>query len=211
MATPVVRAAEWVHLLPAPLQWYITPAGNHSTFTLFPWGGFVMAGAVTGAIVASSTFDQSESAVARRLAAGGALLVLVCYGFSLASSIYESASFWTTSPTYFGIRVGILMLALALFDALGPLARRLPGLFQALARFGRHSLFVYWIHVELVYGYATVWLHHRLPLWGTAFGYVTFAALMYAAIAMRDRVVGWWQSSRTGSIQSKSIRVDTVA
>ena len=41
-----------------------------------------------------------------------------------------------------------------------------PAVHAPLERFGRRSLFVYWIHVELVYGYATWPLHRRLPLWG---------------------------------------------
>ena len=37
-----------------------------------------------------------------------------------------------------------------------------------LERLGPHSLFIYWIHVELVYGYSSWLWRHRLPLWGTA-------------------------------------------
>jgi hypothetical protein len=58
----------------------------------------------------------------------------------------------------------------------------------ALARMGRGSLFIYWIHVELVYGYASWLWRRRLPLWGTAFGFVAFSMLMYAAIVLRDGV-----------------------
>jgi hypothetical protein len=71
---------------------------------------------------------------------------------------------------------------------------RASGMFGVLQRFGRHSLFVYWIHVELVYGYATLMVHHRLPLWGTAVGYVIFCSAMYWAIALKERVVLWWRS-----------------
>ena len=58
-----------------------------------------------------------------------------------------------------------------------------------LARFGRASLFIYWIHVELVYGYASWLWRHRLPLWGTAIAFVAFCALMYDAIAVRDALL----------------------
>jgi hypothetical protein len=58
-----------------------------------------------------------------------------------------------------------------------------------LGRFGRASLFIYWIHVELVYGYASWLWRHRLPLWGTAIACVAFCALMYDAIAIRDALV----------------------
>jgi membrane protein implicated in regulation of membrane protease activity len=58
---------------------------------------------------------------------------------------------------------------------------------------GRSSLFVYWIHVELVYGYASWSIHRRLPLWGTALAYVAFTACVYLAIVLRDRVVDAWR------------------
>ena len=62
-----------------------------------------------------------------------------------------------------------------------------------LERFGRGSLFVYWIHVELVYGYASWFWLGRLPLWGTAIACVAFSALMYGALLWRDQLVGRWR------------------
>ena len=38
--TPLVRTAPWLGLLPPAVQWYISPSGNHSTFTLFHWSGW---------------------------------------------------------------------------------------------------------------------------------------------------------------------------
>ena len=72
----------------------------------------------------------------------------------------------------------------------------MPG--RVLARLGTSSLFVYWIHVELVYGYASLLVHHRLPLWGTALAFTAFSALMYMAIEVRDRVVAAWRARPTG-------------
>jgi hypothetical protein len=60
---------------------------------------------------------------------------------------------------------------------------------RPLERLGRASLFIYWIHVELVYGYASWLWRHRLPFWGTAIAFVGFCALMYGAVVLRDRVV----------------------
>ena len=193
LVTPLARTAGWVSALPPALQWYITPSGNHSTFTLLPWAGFVFAGAACGAALAAA--DRLREARALVWVAGlGMLLALVSYSLSFRPSIYPASSFWTTSPTYFGVRVGIVMVALSVLYAATPLAMLVPAAWQVLARFGRHSLFVYWVHVELVYGYATAPLHHRLPLWGTGLAYVAFTGLMYWSIGVRDRVVRWWQS-----------------
>ena len=191
--TPLARTAAWVSVLPPAVQWYITPSGNHSTFTLLPWAGFVFAGAACGAALTAADRLREGRALAW-VAAVGVLLALVSYGSSFRPSMYPASFFWTTSPTYFGLRVGLVMVALSVLYAATPVAMLVPAAWQVLARFGRHSLFVYWVHVELVYGYATAPLHHRLPLWGTGLAYVAFTGVMYWSISIRDRVVAWWQT-----------------
>jgi hypothetical protein len=54
-------------------------------------------------------------------------------------------------------------------------------------------LFVYWIHVELVYGYASWLWRGRLPLWGTGLACVAFSVLMYRAVLLRDWLVVRWR------------------
>ena len=196
LVTPVVRGAAWLPYLPPAVQWYISPAGNHSTFTLFPWSGFVFAGAAYGALLALPD-RVFETRTLRRLAAAGLLIAAASYYVSFRPSIYESSAFWTTSPTYFGLRAGLMMAALAAFAALTPLSQAAGGPFAVLGRFGRHSLLVYWIHVELVYGYATALIHHRLPLWLNGLAYLALCGLMYWSLDLRDSVVAWWQARRT--------------
>ena len=75
--------------------------------------------------------------------------------------------------------------------------------FRALEKLGRSSLFVYWIHVELVYGYASWLWRHRLPLWGTAIAWAVFCVLMYRAIGLRDRLVDLWRRRRRGAESSQ--------
>ena len=81
------------------------------------------------------------------------------------------------------------MLALSVMYLLAP---PIP----VVERLGRSSLFVYWIHVELVYGYASWLWRHRLPLPLTAVAYVAFCALMYRAVVLRDRFIPAWRSRR---------------
>lgn len=198
MSAPVVRGASWLPILPAAVQWYISPAGNHSTFTLFPWAGFVFAGAVYGTLLALPD-RQFERRTLARLALLGLGVAAVSLYASYRPSIYAASSFWTTSPTYFGLRVGVMMAAMATFHGLAPIAAAVPGPFSVVARLGRHSLFVYWIHVELVYGYATALIHHRLSLGANAVAYVLLCALAYWSLDLRDRAVQWWRLRRTAA------------
>jgi uncharacterized membrane protein len=218
LATPIVRVAPIVDALPTFLQWYVRPAGEHTTFTLFPWAGFVFAGAAVGALIAAAPSRSDERRLMTGLGAAGATLVAVGFYTATLPSIYRQSSFWTSSPTWFAIRSGILMIVLAAIYGLSSISHentktrndestsgdsRDPGFSWsgALAKMGRSSLFVYWIHVELVYGYASWLWRGRLPLWGTAIGYVAFVALIYGALVLRDRVVDAWRGQSERRVQ----------
>jgi uncharacterized membrane protein len=210
MAAPIVRTSAAIERLPLWVQWYLRPAGDMTMFTSFPWAGFVFAGAAVGALL---TIPR-EPAIGSRLVtrSGGhrvhaalalAGLALVWIGFYTASlpAIYRQSSFWTSSPTYFAIRVGVITTAFALLYALEQMAVRIGVALTALERLGRRSLFVYWIHVELVYGYATWPIHGRLPLWGVGLAYVMFTALMYGAVVWFER---HWSAPRQMTLEYKA-------
>jgi len=190
MSTPIVRTAGWISSLPTWVQWYLRPAGEYTTFTAFPWAGFVFAGAASGTVIAAARDARSEQRLHTWFTACGAALVAI--GFITASlpTIYRESSFWTSSPTWFAIRTGLMMLALSSLFAIEKIAARgsLPRVLMSwqapLATLGRHSLFVYWIHVELVYGYASWLWRGRLPLWGTFAAYAVFSTLLYAAVVL---------------------------
>jgi len=180
MVTPIMRVAPFVDTLPTWIQWYLRPAGEFTTFTFFPWTGFVFAGAAVGSLIADGD-ERSSTRLHVAFAVVGTALIALGFATAARPTIYASSSFWTSSPTWFAIRVGVMMIA---FAGLKACATSAP-----LARLGRHSLFVYFIHVELVYGYASWLWRHRLPLWGTAIAYAAFCYAMYRAIDVRDAVV----------------------
>jgi uncharacterized membrane protein len=196
MMTPIVRVMPAVNLLPIWLQWYIRPAGDYTTFTMFPWAGFVFAGGASGALIAAAREGNSERRLQIVLGLIGAGLVGLGWYTAHQTGIYRTASFWTTSPTWFAVRVGIMMLALAGLFGLSRIAERHQIVCAPFARLGRSSLFVYWIHVELVYGYATWPLRGRLPVWAALTAWLVFSGLMYGAIGLRDRVVEAWRTRR---------------
>ena len=206
MTTPIIRHLEIVDRLPPLLQWYIRPSGDNTTFTSFPWIGFVFAGAAVGSLLAGIGDKRIER---RQLAAIGiAGLVAIAGGFVAASqpSIYADSSFWTSSPAYFAIRAGLMMTTLALMFALDEAIVRRFAPLEMLARLGRSSLFIYWIHVELVYGYASWAIHRRLPLWATAIAFLLFSLSVYTVLLLRDRVAKRWRTPAGPIIKSAPIR-----
>jgi len=200
LATPFAYATTGIDRLPILLQWYLRHSGEYTTFAALPWIEFVFAGAAVGALLAAARDERSEDILHAGLAVVGAALVVL--GFSTAGrpAVFPGATFWTTSPTWFAIRAGIMMTMLATLGRLerniGPVAAMAA---SPLARLGRSSLFVYWIHVELVYGYASYYWWKALPLWGSAVGYVLFCAAMYGAVVLRDAAVGWWRHRRASA------------
>jgi uncharacterized membrane protein len=188
MATPIVRTAGLVDLLPPIVQWYIRPAGEQTIFTLFPWAGFVFAGTAIGVLIARSATAVAEVRTIAALALAGAGLTGIGFYTASLPSIYAEASFWTSSPTFFAIRIGVMVLGLCVLFAIRGVATARPAPFQVLERLGRHSLFVYWIHVELVYGYATWLIHGRLPLAATVTAYAGFCVVIYWAVALWERL-----------------------
>jgi len=225
MVTPLVRLAPFVGGLPLWVQWHIRPAGEYTTFTLFPWTGFVFAGGAVGAVIAAARTARDERRLHAILGLIGAALVATGFYTASRPSIYASSSFWTSSPTWFAVRLGIMMIALTVIYACEAVLAALKGrathnaalkgratkegvkevaqgfspAIDPLARFGRSSLFIYFVHVELVYGYASWGWRHRLPLWGTAIAYVLFCVLMYRAIGWRDAAVSKWRNRPPGT------------
>jgi uncharacterized membrane protein len=188
LVAPIAAVAP-LDMLPLWFQWYLRPAGDLTAFTLLPWAGFVFAGAACGAVLAIAD-DQSREARTQLIfaAVGIALIVLGDYTAS-RPTIYARSTFWSNSPTWFAMRIGIMMTGVAIVYALARATGQWRAVWYPLERFGRSSLFVYWIHVELVYGYATWPLRRHLPLWGSLVAFLIFSALMYGAIGVRDRIL----------------------
>jgi uncharacterized membrane protein len=206
MLTPVVRSAAWVSALPIWLQWYIRPAGEYTTFTGLPWAGFVFAGGALGSLLATARDDRSERRLQAAAAAAGTGLIALGFYTASLPAIYQSSSFWTSSPTYFAIRVGVMMVGLAAIYVLSVAADRAHIALGPLEKLGRSSLFVYWIHVELVYGYAAWPIRHRLTLREAAAAYAIFCALMYGAVLLRDRIVERWRARRASGPSAQTVR-----
>jgi uncharacterized membrane protein len=206
IATPLVRDSPLVDVLPLWIQWYVRPAGEHTTFTLLPWAGFVFAGAAVGTLLAANP-ERRMPVLHAFLAGGGVVLVAIGFYTAAQPMLFPHSAFWTSSPTFFAIRVGVLMLAAAALFAIDYLAgrhgieselmgrrRSSSSVSRWLVALGRSSLFVYWIHVELVYGYATWLIHERLPLAAVGVGYAIFCVLMYRAVVLRDAFAAGWRA-----------------
>jgi uncharacterized membrane protein len=192
LLTPVVQLAAWVDAMPVWIQWYLRPAGEHTVFTLFPWAGFVFAGASSGVVLARARDAASERRAQIAIAAGG--ICLVAFGFyaSTLPTMYRQSSFWSSSPTFFAIRVGGLMLTSGVVYAAAAVLAPRGLLLEPLQRLGRASLFIYLTHIPIVYGWMTEPFRSHLRVWQTMMAFVAFSAALYWLVLLRDRLLSSW-------------------
>lgn len=198
MMTPVIRTAGVLVALPDPLEWYFRPAAGTTTFTLFPWAGFVLGGCAVGLWLDAARTASEERRVNAAIGAAGAVLVLGGYAASFLPPLYANTNFWTTSPTFFFVRLGVVMALVAAAYACNRGAQRSP-----LAEFGRSSLFVYWIHVEMAYGVVSASLHRRLPLEQAYLGFILLTLLLFALVKLKNGAAGWWPGRQVTRLKSQ--------
>src|SRR5262249_7437145 len=116
------------------------------------------------------------------VAAAGLALVLLGHWAGRQPILFPGATFWTTSPAFFAVRTGLILLLVASAWAWSERALRRQDAISPLVTFGIGSLFVYWVHVELVYGFASRPLRHRLTLEQCAVAWAGFSLAMYALL-----------------------------
>ena len=186
-----LRAWDWPAVLPDPLEFYLRPQPNRTTFTLFPWMAFVPAGLVIGEILA---LRRPPVRLHVALLVGGLLGVCTAYWLSFQPTLVPGSQFWTTSPAFFGMRAASLVAVLGLCYFLvreGGLWQRftLPRTWSPMQQLGRTSLFVYWIHVEMAYGIFSRPLHKRLSFEGALLATLLLMGLLLAASVAKTK---WW-------------------
>ena len=112
LLTPLVRTAPILAWLPDPLEWYFRPSPGRTNFTLFPWSGFVFAGAAIGVLLDATRSLNRPGRLQLALAGVGGMLVWLAYEASFRPSILWPSDFWTTSASFFFLRLGLLILLL---------------------------------------------------------------------------------------------------
>ena len=73
--------------------------------------------------------------------------------------------------------------------------RNLMFTFSPLQQMGRTSLFIYWIHIELIYGLVVRPLHKSMTLGQAWLGILIFALFMLLLSLLKDRLVAAWRAT----------------
>lgn len=193
LLTPLLWTTWRPHFLPWELESYIDGVHNLSQpqswlFPIFPWGGFAFAGlAVRFLLFSESARKLGAYTFLLAGAAGVGLILASRFLVSRRIQIYPAFDYWRTSPEFFILRVGMLLLLVTLAYTW---CRWGPGEsgFSPLIQLGRTSLLVYWVHLELVYGRFTILPRRANTIVGASVGLAIIFVMMLALSLLRTKI-----------------------
>jgi len=209
-AVTLLAPLVWTHSF-SSLPWFIASYinGVHNQgkplswmFPLFPWAAFAFAGVVVGWAVLSQRAKRMDRFRPWIVACAGVAVVLSGYGFDHSPVALFPArmyDFWHTSPSFFLIRLGVLLVIVAASD----MRCRLRSVFtnsKAMVLMGRHSLLVYWVHIEFVYGRLHVLPRRGMGIVGASLGLLGITVAMLLLAYLR----GKWPFRFTGFSRSRA-------
>jgi uncharacterized membrane protein len=188
LLTPLVRSTPLLDALPNPIEAYLRPIPSLSNFFLFPWSGFVFAGAIVGSLLSQARTKRDETRLNGWFFAAGSAVAAGAFAASFLPSPYPESDFWSSSPAYSLLRTGVLIVLIPVAfvweKAVGQTS------WSPLQQLGRTSLFIYWIHVEMVYGLISLRIHKTLTHQQAWAAFAAFAVFMLLCSLAKDRIVG---------------------
>jgi uncharacterized membrane protein len=195
LLTPPLWTTWRPNRLPWPLQSYVNGVHNLGEpqawlFPIFPWAAFSFAGLAVGFLIWSDWTRRNESRVFLSAGMAGVLLIQGARGLDAQPrQLFATYDFWHTSPNFFLIRVGLLLVVLSASYAWCRWGAGQWG-FSPLIQLGQTSLLVYWVHIEFVYGRLSILPKHAQSVGRATFGLVTIFLMMLALSLARTKLKG---------------------
>jgi uncharacterized membrane protein len=171
-----------VHIFGKPQTWL---------FPIFPWAAFAFAGLAAGLLLLSDWVRRNQGfAVLLAGLSGGALVALGLWLDARPAQLYRVHDFWHTSPNFFLVRVGVVLVILFLAYVWCRWGAGELG-FSPLIEMGKCSLLVYWVHIEFVYGRFSILPKRALGIRAASYGLLTIFVSMTILAAVRNRFPKW--------------------
>jgi uncharacterized membrane protein len=190
LLTPLLWTTWRPDWLPWPLESYVNGVHNLGApqawlFPIFPWTAFAFAGLAVGFILQSDWTRSSEVKVFSAIGLAGLMLIAVSRWLDrLSLQVYPVYDYWHTSPEFFLIRVGMLMVIVTASYAWCRWGAGEWG-FSPVIQLGQASLLVYWVHIEFVYGRVSILPKHSEEIRGATGGLVVIAVAMLGLAYIR--------------------------
>jgi uncharacterized membrane protein len=170
-----------VHTFGTPQPWL---------FPLFPWSAFAFAGLATGFLLQTEWARQRKTVAMILAGVGGvALIALGIWLDARPLQLYAAHDFWHTSPNFFLVRTGIVMVILFAGYAWCRWGAGQWG-FSPLIELGKSSLLVYWVHIEFVYGGFSILPKRGVGIAAATAGVLAIFTAMTMFAALRNKFHG---------------------
>jgi uncharacterized membrane protein len=195
LLTPLLWTSWRPRWLPWPLESYIDGVHNLGQpqawlFPIFPWAAFAFAGLALGFFLLSERARKRGAVTFVLAGAGGiALIYLARWLDARPRQLYATYDFWHTSPNFFLIRVGMLLMILAAAYLWCRWGAGQWG-FSPLIQLGQTSLLVYWVHIEFVYGRLSILPKRAVDIRTASVGLLTIFLSMVLLSVLRTRFKG---------------------
>jgi Heparan-alpha-glucosaminide N-acetyltransferase, catalytic len=178
--------------LPWPLESYINGVHNLGSpqpwlFPIFPWTAFAFAGLAAGFILQSQWARLHQAQTFGLAAVAGVVFVAAARWFDAQPhQAYAVYDYWHTSPNFFLLRLGMLLMILA---ASYGWCRWGAGnwRFSPFIQLGQASLLVYWVHIEFVYGRFSLLAKHVQSIGNASLGLLMIFLTMLLLAFARTR------------------------
>jgi uncharacterized membrane protein len=195
LVTPLVWTNWRPHRLPWPIESYINGVHNLDQpqpwlFPIFPWTAFAFVGLAVGIFLLSDWARPRLAGTFMLAGAGGVGLIYLARWLDAQPwQLYGVYDFWHTSPNFFLIRVGLLLLILAAVYAWCRWGAGQWG-FSPLVQLGQTSLLVYWVHIEFVYGRFSILPKRAVDIRMASFGLLMIFLSMLLLSVFRTKLKG---------------------
>ena len=195
LLTPLLWTTWRPDWLPWPIESYVNGVHNLGTpqawmFPVFPWTGFAFAGLAVGfALQSSWAREQGARAFFSLGMTGGLLIEVARWLDAQPRQVYSVYDYWHTSPSFFLIRVGMLLVILCASYAWCRWGAGEWG-FSPLILLGQASLLVYWVHIEFVYGRVSILPKRAMTIGRASVGLVIIFLAMLGLAYVRTKMKG---------------------
>jgi uncharacterized membrane protein len=181
--------------LPWPIESYVNGIHTYKEppgwlFPVFPWAGFAFIGLAVGFVLLSDWARRREGLSIAMVGIGGVITIEFARWLTLQPNrLYAVDDYWRTSPSFFLVRVGMLLVIV-----LGSYAWCRWGAaqwgFSPVIQLGQASLLVYWVHIEFVYGKLSILPKKAVTIPVASAALLLITVLMILLADLRTRTKG---------------------
>ncbi|MFZ4618978.1 MAG: heparan-alpha-glucosaminide N-acetyltransferase domain-containing protein [Bacteroidota bacterium] len=207
LLSPIIWSIDLNGSLPLWLVSYIN-VGNNSWFPLFPWSAYILCGVVFAYIFLNAKEHHHAVILMQRTVTIGLLLMITSFIFlNIPFHLYPPHDVWKVNPLIILARLGFVMLATSgvfFAEHTYKIRSKIPQIM------GRESLFIYIIHLIILYGSVMNKGLQQIIL-PTLSVVQSSVAFIIVFIALSSFTYGWYQLKKQYPRSALYVRVAVAA